>query len=302
MGVEKFFKEHIMEIKPYLSEFIKLYGPHLLREFWMSDELIRMMTNENLFGPSPKVIEAIKEYAKNVYRYPEPTCIELREKLAEYNHVEPENIYLSPGSLSALDAIFRGILEPDDNIVLALPTYDPYLLRLQVVGAKAKLVQMKEPEFDRDIEGMLNAVDSKTKIVILMNPHNPVGKELPQSDVEPFLEKDVLLVIDEAYFEFHRQTYLNLLKDHENVVILRTMSKAFGIADLRVGYLIGNEKIVDYLGKIALPFQIPTIVAVAAKAALEDIDYMRKTTDIIIQEREKMFRELSKFGDLKPYP
>ncbi|MGQ4892207.1 MAG: aminotransferase class I/II-fold pyridoxal phosphate-dependent enzyme [Candidatus Njordarchaeia archaeon] len=189
MTIDKFFKKHIIEIKPYLSEFIKQYGPHLLREFWLSDELIRLMTNENLFGPSPRVIEAIKDYAKNVYRYPEPTCIELREKLAEYNKVEPNNIYLAPGSLAALDAIFRGFLNPEDNIVLSLPTYDPYLLRLQVVGSKPKLIQMKEPNFERDIDKMLKAIDEKTKIVILMNPHNPVGIDLPLADVEPFFGK-----------------------------------------------------------------------------------------------------------------
>lgn len=112
----------------------------------------------------------------------------------------------------------------------------------------------------------------------------------------------MIVVIDEAYFEFNKKTYTYFIKDYENVVILRTMSKAFGIADLRVGYLIGNEKVVEYLEKIAIPFQIPTIVAVAATAALEDMEYMEKTTKIIIQERERLYRELSKFKQLKPYP
>ena len=302
MTISRFFKKSISSITPYLGEFVEKFGPHTLKEFWLSEELVRLMTNENLFGPSDKVKQAIKNYVENIYKYPEPTCIELREKLGEYTGFKAENIFLAPGSVAILDMIFRGVLNPGDKVVLSLPYYDPYILRMKLIPAEPVYIKVDLDTLTRNIDEVVGKIDDRTKIAILMHPHNPLGIPLKWSEIEPLLEKDIILIIDEAYYEFCSKTYSNLIKEYDKVIIVRTMSKAFGIADLRVGYAIASQEMVEYLEKIALPFQIPTIVAVGAKAALEDLNYMKKTTATIIKEREKLFKVLRSFPQLEPIP
>ena len=299
-----FFKPYVRETKRYMEDEIQKYGPKILNMVWQSEDFIRLMGNENPYGPSPKVIDALKKAAKRISKYPSPTYADLVEKLAEYASVKPENILLGAGSLEIMDAVFRAFLNPGDNVILSAPTYKPYILRIKVCGGKLKLIPMKKNEngFSRDIEKMLEAIDSKTKAVVFMNPNNPTGVPLTQEELEKVLDKPILIVIDEAYYEFCGKTFVPLIEENENIIVIRTLSKAFAMAGLRIGYTIADQNLVDYISRVQLPFRVTELTMHAAIAALNDMEYAKETIRKILDERERLFNEISKMEGLKPYP
>lgn len=299
-----FFKPYVKETKRYMEDEIKKYGARILNMAWQSKDFIRLMGNENPYGPSPKVIEAIRSSAQQVGRYPSPTYTDLVEKLAEYASVKPENVLLGAGSLEIMDAIFRAFLNPGDNVVLSAPTYKPYILRIKVCGGTPRLIPMKRngDGFLRDMEEILRTVDSQTKAIVFFNPNNPTGIPLTEEELKKVLDEPVLIVIDEAYYEFSGKTFVPLVEENENIIVIRTLSKAFSLAGLRLGYAIANPSLVDYISRVQLPFRVTEVTMHAALAALNDMEYAKETIRKIIEERERLFNELSKIEGLKPYP
>jgi len=299
----KFFKNHVISTEYYMEDEIRRYGAKVLSLVWCSRDFARMMGNENPYGPSSKVIEAIKRSIHEIYRYPEPTYIRLLEKLSEYVGVGKENILIGAGSMELIDSTLRAFIDPNDEVVLSAPTYKPYLLRIRICGGKPVLIPMRRlpHEFRYDVEGMLEAVTPRTKAVVIINPNNPTGALMDGKRIEEFLDKEVLVMVDEAYFEFSGKTVAHLAPENENLIVLRSMSKAFGIAGLRVGYAIMHPKVADYIRRVQLPFRLSELSAAAALAALEDIDYMRETVKKIVDERERLFDELKKINGLHPY-
>lgn len=299
-----FFKLYVKETKRYMEDEVKKYGVNVLNMVWRSKNFIRLMGNENQYGPSPKVIEAIKNAAQWINRYPSPIHVDLVEKIAEYASVEPENILLGAGSLEIMDAIFRAFLDPGDNVILSSPTYKPYVLRIKICGGVPRLIPMRKNEngFSRNLEKILQAADSRTKAIVFLNPNNPSGIPLTGEELEKVLDKPILVVIDEAYYEFCGKTFIPFVEENENIVVIRTLSKAFALAGLRLGYAVVNPSLVDYVSRVQLPFRVTELTAHAALAALNDIEYAKGTIKKIIEERERLFTELSKIEGLKPYP
>lgn len=299
-----FFKPYVRETKRYMEDEVQKYGSGILNMVWQSGDFIRLMGNENPYGPSPKVIDALKEAIKRINRYPSPTYADLVEKIAEYASVKPENILLGAGSLEIMDAVFRAFLNPGDNIILSAPTYKPYILRIKLCGGNLALIPMKKNEngFSRDMEKILESINSKTKAIVFINPNNPTGTPLTQEELEKVLDKPILIVIDEAYYEFCGKTFAPLIEENENVIVIRTLSKAFAMAGLRIGYAIANQNLVDYISRVQIPFRVTELTMHAAKTALNDIEYARETIRKILDERERLFNELSKIEGLKPYP
>ena len=299
-----FFKPYVKETKRYMEDEVKKYGARILNMVWQSKDFIRLMGNENQYGPSPKVVEAIKNAAQWVNRYPSPIYVDLIEKIAEYASVKPENILLGAGSLEIMDAIFRAFLDPGDNVILSAPTYKPYVLRIKICGGVPRLIPMRKNEngFSRDMRKILQALDSQTKAIVFLNPNNPTGIPLTEEELEKVLDKPVLIVIDEAYYEFCGKTFVPFVEENENAIVIRTLSKAFALAGLRLGYAIANPSLVDYVSRVQLPFRVTELTAHAALAALNDMEYAEKTIKKITEERERLFSELSKIEGLKPYP
>jgi len=287
-----------------MEDEIEKYGARILNMVWQSKDFIRLMGNENQYGPSPKVVESIMTVVQRINRYPSPTYADLVEKIAEYASIKPENVLLGAGSLEIMDAVFRAFLDPGDNVILSAPTYKPYILRIKICGGSPKLIPMKKEEnhFGRSIEKMLQAVDSRTKAIVFLNPNNPTGIPLTEEEIEKFLDKPILVVIDEAYYEFCKKTFVPFVEENENIVVIRTLSKAFALAGLRLGHAIASPSLVDYVSRVQLPFRVTELTANAALAALNDVEYARETIKKIVDGRERLFMELSKIEGLKPYP
>ncbi|MBI3315755.1 MAG: aminotransferase class I/II-fold pyridoxal phosphate-dependent enzyme, partial [Candidatus Omnitrophica bacterium] len=249
--------------KPWLSR-VKNYEPgkpleELEREYGIRDA-VKMASNENALGPSPKALKAATKALFTVHRYPEGGCYVLRQRLAKHLSVSPESLVFGNGSDEILVFAIRAFVGSDDEIVIADPTFLIYEIACQAENGRAVKVPMKN--FRYDLDGMLGRITGRTKVIFIANPDNPIGTAIAKGALEAFLKKvpsNVVVVLDEAYYEFAKSQKdypdsLNFLKTYKNLLVTRTFSKAYGLSGLRVGYGIASPEIVAALNKVREPF------------------------------------------------
>lgn len=249
---------------------------------------IKLASNENPFGPSPMAVEAIRRAASDVNWYPDADSTELREALAARHGVTPEHILLGAGSSSLLHVIGRTLLDPGLNAVTSECSFISYPIVTQATGAT--LVKVPLREYAYDLEGILAAINENTRVVFLANPNNPTGTCLSVGEVDSFLDRvpeHVLVVLDEAYADFAEYFAaergveyshgIQHARDGRNVIVLRTFSKAQGLAGLRLGYGIGHPDLMQYLGRVKVVFSVSTIAEAAGVAAVCDTAHVQKT-------------------------
>ncbi len=280
--IEDYFVPWLRGQKMYISPHIELA--------WQNPDLHRMMSNENPFEPSPKVLEAIYKYAKMANRYPDRGGI-VRAKIAEINGLDgPENVVIGNGSSEIFDLIFRSFLQPGDEVIQHTPCFGIYKLRCAVLGGKLVSVPMiydrEGGEFRFDPDAILDAITPRTKIIVIANPNNPTGNFMDSADFVRIAETGIPFVVDEAYVEFAglERSQVKLTKQYPNVIITRTLSKAYGLAGLRFGYLLGDKEVVGQIAATLLPWNVGTISLWAALAALEDTEALRKRVEFNNQQ------------------
>lgn len=266
--VEEYFVPWIRNIKMYVSGHIDLA--------WREPELHRMMSNENPNPPSPKVYEAIKKYGAMANRYPDQGTI-VRSKIAQINGLDgPENVVLGNGSSEIFDNIYRSFLQVGEEVIQSTPCFGIYKLRTDLLGGKIVSVPMlyKDKHLLFDADGILKAITAKTKIITIANPNNPTGNFMDAKDFVRIAETGIPFVVDEAYIEFAGlgKSQVALTKKYKNVIITRTMSKAYGLAGMRFGYLLANRDVAMQIAATLLPWNVGTIPMWAALAAFEDTD------------------------------
>jgi histidinol-phosphate aminotransferase len=250
---------------------------------WKKPELHRMMSNENPNPPSEKVIETIMKYARMANRYPDQGLV-VRGKLAQMNGLDgPENVVLGNGSSEVYDNIFRCFITPGDEVIQHTPCFGIYKLRGSILGAKMVSVPMvyKNKEVCFDPDSILKAVTDKTKIIVVANPNNPTGNFMDAQDFVRIAETGIPFIVDEAYVEYAGlgMSQTKLIKKYKNVLVTRTLSKAYGLAGLRFGYALGDKDVIGQISGALLPWNVGTIPMWAALAALEDteaLDYRVK--------------------------
>jgi len=294
--IKKFFKNYI--------DAADVYSPGgILRVLYQQrQDWIRMMSNESPFEPSPRVVEAVEEAVHKAGWYYDSDFIDLREALANYTGFDKERILVGNGSTEILDMIFRGFINPGDEVILSDPTYPLYPIRIQVAGGKIVGVPKTLPNYYWNVKGIIKAITPRTKLVIIDSPCNPVGNTIAEKDIREILGQDVLVVLDEAYGEFADKQLTHLAREYENLIITRTLSKAFGLAALRIGYTIATPEIINYLTKIKIPFNVNYIAVQAAIAALSDKEYLKKVRNEIVKGREYLYKEISAINGLKAFP
>ena len=232
-------------------------------------DVLRMMSNESPFGPSPRVIRAIVDAATNANLYP-PNGMRLKEKLANGDGLTASNVLLGTGSTELIDLVIRTFVAPGEEVLLSVPTFSMYEARTRVVGGIPVLVPMTE-EHEHDIAGLIRAVTERTKVLFLCTPNNPTGNRIPEADLRRLVQLGIPTVVDEAYVELGSgESYAHLLREYPNVIVLRTFSKAFGLAGLRLGYALGHAAVIELLTRVKIPWNLPSVTLAAAEAALED--------------------------------
>lgn len=262
--------------------------------------IIKLDGNENPYGCSPRVRQALAGYPY-YHIYPDPEQQELRKALEGYTGMGAEHILAAAGSDELIDLVPRLFLEPGDKVINCVPTFGMYSFCTEAYGGKVVNVPRQE-DFAVDVERVKAAVDRRTKVIFLASPNNPSGNITPQQDILRLLETGVVVVVDEAYYEFSGVTMAALVPRYDNLIVLRTFSKWAGLAGLRVGYGILPVRIAQYLWKIKPPYNVNVAAQVAAQESLADIDYLRSTIKAIIAERERLLARLKELEFLQPFP
>lgn len=270
--IENYFVPWVKGIPMYISSHIELA--------WRQPDLHRMMSNENPWEPSLKVREAINKYGKLANRYPDQG-LAVRSKIAEINGVGgPENVMLGNGSSEVFDNIFRCFLQPGEEVIQHTPCFGIYKLRCNILGGKLMSVPMvyKDEQLLFDTNAILAAITDKTKIIVVANPNNPTGNFMAPTDFIRIAEKGIPFIIDEAYVEFSGlgKSQVELIKKYKNVLITRTLSKAYGLAGLRFGYALGDKDVIGQISAALYPWNVGTIPMWVALAALEDVEGLEK--------------------------
>jgi histidinol-phosphate aminotransferase len=247
-------------------------------------EIIKLASNENALGPSPKAVTAMRVAVESAHLYPEGSGVCLREALAARLGLGRENIILGNGSNEVIEFIGHAFLDRGDNVITSEYAFIAYKLIAQLFGAQT--IEAPAIDFQPDLGAMLKAITPRTKIVFIANPNNPTGSLIGQEKIDNFLARmpdDIIAVLDEAYFEFleHSPDTLRYVRDGRNVIILRTFSKIYGLASLRVGYGIARPELIEVLQKTRQPFNVNGIAQAGALAALGDNEHLRKSRDAV---------------------
>jgi histidinol-phosphate aminotransferase len=269
-------------------------------------EVVKLASNENPFGPSPRVVDAIRRAAPEVGRYPDGASVDLRSDLARCFGVAHENVVTGNGSDELILLLALAYLDAGDEAVLARPPYGIHRTAVLATGGVPVTVPLRD--YVHDLEAMAAAVTTRTRLVFLANPHNPTGTLVDGLALRRFVEvapASVLVVVDEAYFDFVdpdlRHTARDLLDLHPNVVTLRTFSKAYGMAGLRAGYAVAHADVVATLDRIRPPFGLNSLAQAAARAALTDREHLAFVIEATRCGRSRLL-ELASRLDLEAIP
>lgn len=271
----------ILNISPYIPG-----KPitELQRELGLT-RISKLASNENPLGASPKVTEAIQSELKEIARYPDGSAYALKQVLADFLQVKEAQLAIGNGSNELLELAARVFAGPGDEIVYSQYGFAVYPISAQVVGATA--VEVPADGFGHDLQAMLSAITDKTKLVYIANPNNPTGTVFGKTEWEDFISQvpqNVIVVLDEAYLEFcDNADYpngLDYLEDYPNLLVSRTFSKAYGLASLRIGYMVGCVEVIQYINQLRAPFNVSHYAQVAAIAAIQDQEFVQQVVEV----------------------
>ncbi len=270
-------------------------------------DCIKMASNENPFGPSPKAVKAMQAALAECNFYPDNDVSELRQKLADHHGVRPEQIVPTAGSTALLGIVARTLLSPGLNAITSERSFIVYPIATQAAGGQLIQVPMRNDGFD--LNAIASAIDRNTRIVYISNPNNPTGTIASAEELDHFLEKvpdHVIVILDEAYSDFAEKFAVNrgveysraldYVRAGRKVVVLRTFSKAHGLAGVRVGYGIGPTELMMYFARMRTTFSVSVVAQAAAVAALEDQEHTRKALDNNAQQAEPLAEGISELG------
>ena len=262
--------------------------------------VVKLDGNENPYGPSPRLKRALARYPY-FHIYPDPYQKALRKALAGYVGTGEESIVAGAGSDELIDLILRLFLDPGDRVMNFSPTFGMYPFSTMVCGGDVSEVPRDE-DFGIDLEGAKKAVGPQTKVVFVASPNNPSGNTTDRKTIQALLRTGIIVVVDEAYYEFCGETVVPLVSKYDNLIVLRTFSKWAGLAGLRLGYGVFSPAIAQYIMKMKPPYNINAAAQVAALASLKDLEYLKGRVEAILKERERLFFELSRLQYMRPYP
>ena len=289
--------DYILSIEPYVAG-----KPleELEREYGITNA-IKLASNENPLGPSPLAVKAICQALEKLHRYPDGGNHDLCKCISNRLNVEGSNIVLGNGSDDIIALLGQVLLQPGDEAILPKPAFLFYKIVIRSCGAIPIETPLKS--YTTDLNGMLERITPRTRLIFLNNPHNPTGSLIAKADFDAFIAKmpsNIVLVLDEAYIEFVRETdclnSIDYLQSEKTVVGLRTFSKAYGLAGIRVGYGLMPPFLTELLNRVRQPFNVNSLANVAAIAALDDKDFLASTLKLVHEELEFLYAGLEQLG------
>ncbi|MDO5860036.1 histidinol-phosphate transaminase [Methanobrevibacter sp.] len=269
------------------------------------DEIIKLGSNENPWGPSPKAMEAIKEEIKSINRYPESQLKELVAEIANYSEVEDNQVIIGgDGADEIIDVLAKTFIDNGDEFIVPLPSYMYYEYLLQQYGAQPVYARWDLDKNELDVDSIFEAINDRTKMIFLCSPNNPTGTLIKKEVLAEIAAKNpnILIVVDEAYFEYSEVTNKDLIDEYDNIFIIRTMSKVLGLAGMRIGYGLACAEIIEYMHRIKPVFSLTRLSFVAALNTFRDKQYISQSIEKGIQSRQYLYDELSKIDSLNVFP
>ncbi|MEM2933525.1 MAG: histidinol-phosphate transaminase, partial [Methanocellales archaeon] len=263
--------KHIKEYIPGLSveETARKYG-------FKPEDIIKLASNENPLGPSPKAVEAIKKYASKAHLYPEPDARSLREALASKYGVKLENVVVGNGGDGILDTLAKVFIDRELETIIPIPTFSYYEVFTILNNGKPVFIK-RDSNFNIAVDKLLSKVSNRTSMIFLCSPNNPTGTVVSKREVERILKNtSAIVVVDEAYADFGDTSVIDIVRKYNNLVVLRTFSKMYGLAGLRIGYALMAEEISKAYLKASISFSVSNIAIKAAIAALEDEEHLKR--------------------------
>jgi len=283
-----------MSPRNLLREPLKSFRPYVVgkpiddvrREYGLTGRIAKLASNENPLGASPLAVQAMQRALEEVFLYPDDNAFYFKQKLAERFGLELTNILAASGSVEAIDLCGEAFLNPGDVVVSSEKTFAMYALAAAKAGAVFKAAPMRDGGYRYDLEAVAGLIDEKTKLVLLANPNNPIGTWFTAGEFEAFMRRvpeDVLVVYDSAYEEYvsvdGMPDALEFLRRGRRILLLRTLSKAYGLAGLRIGFALGPADIIQGLNTCRLPFNASSLALAAAVAALDDVEFLRRSRE-----------------------
>ena len=269
------------------------------------EDIIKLGSNENPWGPSPKAMKAIENEIPSINRYPESQLHELVSEIAEYAEVKDSQIIIGgDGADEIIDVLAKTFIEPDDEFIVPLPSYMYYEYLLKQYGAKPVYAKWDLDANRLDADSIFEAITARTKMIFLCSPNNPTGTLIDKDVLRDIASKnpDILIVVDEAYFEYSEVTNKDLINEFDNIFIIRTMSKVLGLAGMRIGYGLACEEIIEYMHRIKPVFSLTRLSFIAALNTFRDKQYIKESITKGIESRQYLFDEVSKIEGLKVFP
>ncbi|MGI8913374.1 MAG: histidinol-phosphate transaminase [Chloroflexota bacterium] len=262
--------------------------------------LVKLDANENPYGCSPHVRAAIAA-CDHYHIYPDPEQVELRAALSRYCGQPADWLLAGAGSDELIDLLIRLVVEPGDRVLDAVPTFGMYSFLAPVQGGVVVPVPRRS-DFSLDLPALLAAIDDRTRLLFVASPNNPTANLAARADIVRLLETGLLVVVDEAYYEFSGETLADLVTEFENLVVMRTFSKWAGLAGLRVGYIIAAPSLLQHLWKMKQPYNVSVAAQVAARAAVDDLPHIQRTINALLAERRRLMDLLQSVPYLRPLP
>ncbi len=295
-------------IKKHVPDYIRTLTPYppgkpieeLERELGITGS-IKLASNENPLGPSPKAVAAIEKRLKHLHRYPDGSSFYLKERLSEHLGVGPDHLIIGNGSNEIIEFLIRLLVREGDEVVMGDPSFIVYRLINQAVGGKNVIIPLAGWDFDLD--AMKAAITKRTRLIFLDSPNNPVGTVVSQSDFTRFMEglpDHLLVVLDEAYREFvtdgQSVDFFSFMRSGHPVISLRTFSKVYGLSGLRVGYGIAVPEIISMLERVRQPFNANSLAQAGATAALDDVQFLSRTLSVTREGLTYLYGQFEEMG------
>jgi histidinol-phosphate aminotransferase len=277
-------------LETFAPTWVRAARPYNEDHFAIADEradLARMMSNESPYAPSPRVVRAIVEAATRGNLYPGGARA-LRNRLGERDGFDEASVMLGAGSAELIDVVIRAFVAPGEEVLLSVPTFSMYEARTRVVGGIPVLVPMSDDQ-QHDVASLIRAVNERTKLLFLCTPNNPTGNRLPEPELRRLLRLGLPTVIDEAYWEFGGgRSEACLVGEFPNAIVLRTFSKAFGLAGMRLGYALAHPVVIRLLSRVKVPWNVASVTIAAAMAALDDAAEIEARVDALRTGRQEL--------------
>jgi histidinol-phosphate aminotransferase len=296
-------------VKPLVPDYIEKMQPYVPgkpieeteREYGISN-VLKLASNENPLGPSPLAVNAIERMLPSLHLYPDSSSFYLVRKLAEHLKVQPNEVFVGSGSNEIIELLIRTVMHPGDEALISQGSFQMYKVALNSHGRGYTEVPMRDG-YRYDLEAMAKKLSSKTRLVFLANPDNPTSTAFSKSELEKFLGKvgpDTIVALDEAYFEYvdwaEYPNGFDYFREMSNVLVMRTFSKIYGLAGVRLGYAVMQPKLVEYLNRTKMPFNLTSVAQVAGIAALSDVEHVRSTQQATWRGLRYLETELKKLG------